>query len=294
MQDSDLLYYEPVFTGDGSEGNPYLFDFENYTLSYSFNSTTVGIHVENITKYLVIRNLKLRNTNTSVRGTGIEIYANNVILDNISIDNTLIGFQLEGDDLHLNYSVVKSRDFGIKALNCNSLNITSTNITGATYGAFFQSCNQTIVSNNFVSSGVHGIQMYFCINFKIEGNIISQNSGKGLFIVETPPKSGSVNYVFRNIFYQNEIQAQIVTDEINTVFYNEEERIGNYWSDWRRWGKYTIQKDVYDLYPLGQNLEPASQYPFKFWFWIFAPIIVGFGTVAYFFYWKLVLQPTKQ
>ncbi|MHA1454034.1 MAG: hypothetical protein ACTSRD_14340, partial [Promethearchaeota archaeon] len=60
------------------------------------------------------------------------------------------------------------------------------------------------------------------------------------------------------------------------------------------WGKYTVQDDVFDLYPLGTDLQVAPQLPFKFWFWIFAPILIVLGAVAYFFYWKLIIQPAKQ
>ncbi|MBN2155324.1 MAG: right-handed parallel beta-helix repeat-containing protein [Candidatus Lokiarchaeota archaeon] len=288
--DSGFITYG--FPGNGSAENPYR--IENYSLVFTFNSTTAGILIENVTKHFIIRNLTLTNNNTELLGTGIRILADNGVIENVTIENTLNGIHLEGNNLQVNYTAINSQQFGLWSKECTNLNITSNNITGAAYGVYLLSCNKTIISDNIIFNGNNGIQIYGSTNFEIKHNIISQNSEKGLFIVETPPKKGEINLVIRNWFFQNEMQALVITDDINTIFYDVTSQEGNYWSDWRGWGNYKIQTDVYDIYPLDQNLELATRYPFKFWFWIFAPIIIALGAVTYFFYWKLIIQPTKE
>ncbi|TFG18359.1 MAG: hypothetical protein EU530_09420 [Promethearchaeota archaeon] len=297
MNDSDLTKYG--FSGNGSVDNPYLFDFHNTTLEYAFNSTTTGIHIENITKHIIIRNVTISNNNSEVLGTGIRILADNIVIENVTIQNTLNGILMEGENLHINETTLNSDNFGIWSKGCNNFNITSTTITGASYGAYFLNCNNTLINDNIIQNGVNGIQMYGCINFRIENNWLIQNAGKGLFIIEISPKSGSLNYITRNRFILNEEQALIMSDDLNVQFYDESTKEGNYWSDWRGWGKHKVQKDIFDLYPMKiinteGDLELASQFPFKFWFWIFAPTLVVLGGFVYFVYWKLIIQPTKQ
>ncbi|MHA1112427.1 MAG: NosD domain-containing protein, partial [Promethearchaeota archaeon] len=168
LSDDDLDDY--AFPGNGTADNPWR--FENYTLEYSFNSSTVGIHVENITEHLIIRNLTLTNTNNNskVFGTGIQILADNVVIENVTIVNVLNGIHLEGDNLGVNNTIVNAANFGIKAIGCTSTNITNTNMTQSSYGIFLQSCNQTLLTDNMFANGITGVQMLNCSNFRLQGN----------------------------------------------------------------------------------------------------------------------------
>jgi parallel beta-helix repeat protein len=290
LSDDDLDDY--AFPGNGSAEDPWR--FENYTLEYSFNSSTVGIHVENITEHLIIRNLTLTNTNDSVRGTGIEILANNVVIENVIINNVYNGIHLEGDNLSVNYTVIDAQNRGIKMVDCTSNSITQTNVTQSNYGILLEFCNQTLLEDNIFSNGITGVQIYDSTNFRLDGNYIGQYAYTGLIIVESSPKTGDLSIVTNNIFFQNEQHVTVVSESVNVQFYDHITEIGNFWDDWRGWGKYTVQDSIFDLYPLGNDLEVAPHYPFKFWFWIFAPTIIVLGAGAYFFYWKLVIQPTKE
>lgn len=290
LSDDDLDNY--AFPGNGSAENPWR--FENYTLEYSFNSSTVGIHVENITEYLIIRNITLTNNNSEATGLGIQIFANNIVIENVTMNNVYNGLHLQGDNLSVNYTVINAQNRGIKMVDCTSTTITQTNVTQSDYGILLESCNQTLLTDNIFSNGITGVQIYDCPNFRLEGNYIGQFSYTGLIIVENSPTIGILNIVTDNIFFQNEQHALVVSESTNVQFYDHTTEIGNFWDDWRGWGKYTVQNGIFDLYPLGNDLEVAPQYPFKFWFWIFAPTIIVLGVCAYFFYWKLVIQPTKE
>jgi parallel beta-helix repeat protein len=300
MNDTDLDQFilDYSLNGTGTELDPYVLNYTNFEFSFN-SSTTTAIHIENITQYLIIEDISVTNTNSTSRGTGIEIFTDNIHLDNVTIENTKIGMDLVGDNLTVDHSNIISREFGVKAMDCTSFKLLNTNITGADVGAYFESCYYPLISNNEIKNGQNGIQIFGSYNFRIEGNLIEGNSERGLLIVEYPTQSGMYNVITRNRFINNGVQAAIIENNGNTLFYDISTSEGNYWSDWRRWGDYKIQDDVFDPFPMRMinlegDLEVAPRYPFKFWFWIFAPTLVVLGIIAYFFYWKLAVQPTKE
>jgi parallel beta-helix repeat protein len=293
----DQFMIDYSLNGSGTIEDPYVLNYT--TFEFSFDLSTVGIHIENITKYLVIQDIILTNTNSTDRGTGIEIFTDNVRLYNITVENTITGISLQGNNLTVNQSVIGSRVFGLKAIDCDSLNLLSTNITGADYGVYFESCVNCNLTKNEIKNGKNGIQMYGCSGFRLERNLIEANSEIGVLIIEHPTQTGLLTVLTNNRFVNNGLQAKIVTNDIHTLFYDPVTKEGNYWSDWRRWGDYKIQDNVFDPFPMRMiniegDLEVAPRYPFKFWFWIFAPTLVVLGLIGYFLYWKLIVQPTKE
>ncbi len=297
MSDSELDQFilDFSFNGTGTLLDPYIINYTKF--EFSFNETTVGIHIENITKYLVVEDIIVRNTNSTMNGIGIEILADNIGFRNITVQNTRVGIDLKGNDLIINETAIEAEEFGIKAIDCISLKVVDTNVTGANFGMYLESCVNPLIMNNEIKDGQNGIQIFGTFNFRIEGNLIQGNSERGLLVVEFPIQSGMYNIITRNLFLNNGVQAAIVEINGNTLFYDIATSEGNLWSDWRRWGKYKVQDDVYDLYPMKMvegELVPANLFSFKFWFWIFAPTLIVLGAVAYLFYWKFVIQPTKE
>ncbi len=290
--------------GTGTREDPHI--FEDYIFNYALNDTAILIS-ENVTEYFIIRNCTIINNQTEAKGIGITMMSNVGIIENCTITNTLDGIHLEGNNHFVNDTKIDADQFGIYAKDSTNLTITLTQVIGVSYGFSFHYCDNLTIQYNSLSTGTTGIQLYSCTNFDIKTNIIGGFS-TGILIVESPPKMGSVNMIVGNVLTQNEKQAQLITDDCNTMFYDESTQTGNLWDDWRGWGKYKTGTGVVDLYPMeiGVGLDPnnpdirdleltlAPKLPFKLWFWIFAPTLVGLGIVSFFIYWKLIMQPKSQ
>jgi hypothetical protein len=294
--------------GTGTIEDPHI--FENYTFTFEFNTSSTGILISpNVTEHFVIRNVTITNNGTGALGTGITIQSNVGMVHNCTIENVQDGINLQGSNLMVNSTSITANRFGLYAEGIENTTISLSIVIGAMYGMFLESCDNLLLDYNILSgtgidrtqSGISGIQLYSCTNFVIQRNIIATFSSKGLIIVETPPKSGLVNLVVNNQFIQNGINAQLITNEVNTRFYNETSGEGNVWDDWRGWGKYKTTTFI-DPHPMKvvvqpttdireTVLAPAVKLSFKFWFWIFAPIIVVLAATGYFIYWKLYVQP---
>ncbi len=141
---------------------------------------------------------------------------------------------------------------------------------------FVEIINNTVASNEKV-----GIYLDFGYTCKITYNCIYQNFAYGLFL-----NGGSDNNViFHNNFTENNLggTSQAYDSGKNNTWYDKKNKSGNYWSDWIKKGKYSIDGSAnnYDKYPLDENNRPYRPYSVVFALVGVIAFLMIFGSLSY-------------
>ena len=228
------------FDGSGTEEDPYI--IENYEIE-SFGFLSNGIYVTGTTAHFVIRNCYLL-----AEYIGINVH--DVAADTAQIfNNTCIGTTDMGGGIGV------SSTWG-----CSIINNTCSNHASSIHT---NEARNIIISGNLVSDCLyHGIGIRYTSSTDIIGNEIKNCSMYGVAIVGF---TSSYNYVYQNTFTDNgkvetynidnerfgEINSQAYDEGYMNTWYDEEKKIGNYYSDYSGRGDYAIDgpSESVDIYP---------------------------------------------
>jgi len=236
-----------VTGGNGSATNPYI--IKGWDIAAP--TTEDGIHVEQTNASLIIRHVNIYGqggsngiflyhvTNVLVNDTTISSLNDGitVLLSNATVENSLISSNgqhgisiLDGENVSvLNNTITLDTGDGIHGESCArcNLNMSGNTVTFNLSGIVLQSLNNTVISENRISSNSHdGIGVYRSTYILIDLNNIT-NNGVGVDL------GGSTNnLVHHNNFLNNPVQA--LDNETGQNMWDVGYASGgNYWSNYK-------------------------------------------------------------
>jgi len=226
-------------------------------------------------------------------GQLILINCTGAIVQDLDISHTSIGLsiyyckyaQVVNNTIYqsLEYSILlDSSSYSLVANNSCINNNNNENIGVVVYNSSFSE-----VVNNTCNYNLFGMLIEFSSSCLISFNHLQENIGYGIVLVIDT----SNNIIHHNRFINNCLDTpypQAYDDGRNNVWYDEETKEGNYWSDWDNMGSYKI--DGYalsvDKYPLNEGLIR----PFPFWLKItlISVSVIAIVITSYLFYFYKV------
>ncbi len=238
--DSNADFSSLGFPGNGSSINPYI--IENLSI-VSLSETGSAIQIGSTHSYFIIRNCVL-----SAEYLGIFIQDTVIPGTAQIINNTITSISNDGGGI------------------CCSGNTTIENntISGFMQGIHLNYASySTIKGNNILQSYYQGINIRYSSFTEITQNTIKNSNQHGLAIVGT---SSSHNIIHHNTFINNsneltyridgertgDIASQGYDEGQSNIWYEEENKHGNWWDDYDGEEEYKIDgpADAKDEYPL--------------------------------------------
>lgn len=192
--------------------------------------SSVGIRVAG-KKNLVLRNGKIVNFATAV----LLEDSQGVTVEGITSDSNHYGIYLfRGNRAVLNRAQVSNNVYGLHLQDTRENVVTRSRVAQSHHG----------------SPGGYGINLYGSNKNAIHENRIEQNQSQGIWLI-----GSRENRIYRNNIVRNSTSA---VDETGTnLWYDPQRKEGNYWSDHKGPGPYTIGgfAGSRDLYPLSKELS---------------------------------------
>lgn len=215
-------------------------------MNIEFNRVHVAIYVINC-EYITVQNCKVLDNKVDcviVRNSTNTIIEDNFFWSKYSCDSIVL------------YSCKKTV---IRNNTCKS----STKNYGPEGIKFFNS-NKTIIERNWIFKNSHGIFVAESSNCTIMYNIIENNSAYGIYMRD----HSDDNLIHHNSFIHNNFggDSQALDKGINNTWFDPLTNEGNYWSDYKGEGNYSIASSANskDPYPLDENLERIHKANFPF------------------------------
>ena len=236
--DSDDDFVTYGFRGKGLKEDPYVIEGLNIE---SKGSMSNGIEIKGTHAYFIIRKCE-------IRAEYIGILVKNVSPGTATIEsNVLIGSSNNGGGI---------------VLESNSVQVRGNNCTGFIDGIHTNYADDCyFIGNNLNGNEYHGLSLRFSNNNQVVNNTITGNKGYGLFII----RSSRGNYLYNNTFIDNAIRESYDWDDLyhfvlssqaldegsSNVWFSEEDKLGNRWSDYDSSGVYKIDGSAnsVDKYP---------------------------------------------
>ena len=274
--DSDLATYS--VGGTGLSDNPYILGGWNITIEAS-DPYQYGIVVTNTTQYFVIENCWI----SGALDAGIYVY--DVATSTTNVSNNICGQNNKGIQLNdVNYAIVEKNlcinnngsgmylnqiedtlihnntcsnndQYGIEIYGYSDYLTISENILAGNEltGLRLQFCRYSSIFNNrYFSNQNYGLYLFDCFDITITENNLTDNLDYGFYIGDACEQI----LIHHNYFYYNNPggDAQAYDFSMMCLWYDNINKIGNYWSGWTQ-GSYTIPgMNRVDLYPI--DLEP--------------------------------------
>lgn len=247
--DSNSDFETLGFSGNGSNGNPYLIQSLNITATGELIS---GIKITSTTAYFEIKDCIILSDYIGVQISQIAT-GTAKINDNICISST-------GDG------------GGISLSSTNGCNITANECANFIQGIHLNNANTNYISGNIINSNNYqGINIRNSDSNIITYNWISHSEQHGLVFVV----SSSNNIAHHNHFINNSKSDSYLIDGTtegstasqgydegsNNLWYDADGKYGNHWSDYNGKGDYAIDgpSNSLDIYPL--TLTDTEAYP---------------------------------
>jgi len=125
-------------------------------------------------------------------------------------------------------------------------------INNTAIGIKIEGSVECTITNNICHANREGIILSYTDTCVLNQNILLENEQYGIHLV-----SSNNNDVFHNIFIYNNLEgtSQAYDDGTQNIWYNENKREGNCWSDWQGEEEYNIDGPAYssDDYPLNDT-----------------------------------------
>ncbi|MFX0114019.1 MAG: nitrous oxide reductase family maturation protein NosD [Candidatus Hodarchaeota archaeon] len=217
-----------------------------------------GISMEGAEACLVLNNTISQNVDgIELEGCPSSVIANNTFYQNLNSISCI-----KSNFLKIADNVCKENDGKSITLIASNFTIVSRNkcinefdtiINGEGIDIGF-SFNCTITDNEIINCG-YGIHAYGTINCYFTHNFVQSNSNYAIKLVPGYNELKSENNViFLNAFIQNNPNgiSQASDDGLNNFWFDNESKLGNYWSDWNGSGFYAIDGSARtsDQFPL--------------------------------------------
>lgn len=181
----------------------------------------------------------------------------NVVLRNGKIANFATAVLLEDSQGVIVEGITSdSNHYGIYLFRGSGAVLSRVQVTNNIYGLHLQDTHGNVLTRSRVarshhgSPGGYGINLYGSNKNAIHENRIEQNQSQGVWLIDSRE-----NRIYRNNFVRNSTSA---VDETGTnLWYDGQRKEGNYWSDHKGSGPYTVGgfTGSRDLYPLSKELS---------------------------------------
>jgi parallel beta-helix repeat protein len=223
------LYYERVtvnktltLAGDNRET----------VLDGSYNGTLIRVTANNVK----ITGFKLQNSGWKWGRAGVEVYnADNCIIEDNFVYLTCHQIRLvesQGSKIVSNIVSAPSNPFpqsayGIRLENCTNCLVIDNNVSNNIGGIHFEGAVNCTATRNYIFQNSQGIRLYSpCVNNKIVGNTVFNNTNDGMLVALPDNTTFSQNAFFHNNFINN--SQPFIGDIAGCVWDNGYE--GNYWT----------------------------------------------------------------
>lgn len=148
-----------------------------------------------------------------------------------------------------------SNHYGIYLFRGQGNTLSKVNVSDNIYGLHLQDTEENRVTrsvffrSHYGSPGGYGINLYRSDRNTITGNRIELNENQGIWLIDSRD-----NMIYRNNFIRNSPNAVDGTG-VN-LWYDPEQRKGNYWSDYKGSGPYSVRGPggAKDLYPASEEI----------------------------------------
>lgn len=148
-----------------------------------------------------------------------------------------------------------SNHYGIYLFRGSRSALTGVNVSNNIYGLHLQDTRENHITGSLIyrshhgSPGGYGINLYGSNRNTIRENRIELNQSQGIWLIDSRD-----NTIYRNNFIRNSTNA--VDETGANLWYHPERREGNYWSDYKGPGPYTIGgfAGAKDLYPTSKEI----------------------------------------
>ncbi len=148
-----------------------------------------------------------------------------------------------------------SNHYGIYLFRGSRSVLSGVNVSNNIYGLHLQDTRENQVTRSLIfkshhgSPGGYGINLYSSNRNTISESRIESNQSQGIWLIDSRDNS-----IYRNNFVRNSTSA--VDETGANLWYHAERREGNYWSDHKGPGSYTIGgfAGAKDLYPASKEI----------------------------------------
>jgi parallel beta-helix repeat protein len=192
---------------------------------------------------------------------GVIVRGDNVTVQNGTIDTSAIGLLVDGASggTFSNLRTVGNY-YGLYLYEGGQHTVTSNAVRDNVYGLHLQKSHGNTLHGNDLSLQTHhspggyGLYLYASNDNLIEGNTIQENLNWGLWFSDS-----TGNTIVRNNVIGND--PQVSDDSGGNIYFDEETREGNYWSDYA--GSDANDDGIGDVpYAIGGPGRSADPYPF--------------------------------
>ena len=234
-------------TGEGTEQDPFIVSNWNITAT----GTTPAIEVSSTTAYFIIKDCLIVTEY-------IGIFVHNIAYSTCEVtDNIIISSTGDGGGV------------GFYALG--GCNITDNQCSNFMQGVHLNMATDCLIKGNLIqSSNYQGINIRYSHRNEISFNTIEYSAQHGVALVGTSYE----NIVFQNGFCNNSqeeeylidgertgtINSQGYDEGSNNIWYDEETKTGNRWTDYEGRGTYTIDgpANTEDKYPVIYSADESA------------------------------------
>ena len=229
----------------------YIYFATNLTVQDNFfTQNNIGIKVEVFDKFIIQDNNCTYN-NEGIHVEDMYFSGPNKVLNNNCSYNTNAGIRLFSvDDCEIKNNTLTNNQFGLY-LNVDHGNISKNTILDNTlFGIYFYYSDICYVYENSVIGNELGIGLYRSYYIFIFHNNVTSSNTYGVHISATTYYSEVYlnNFINNSILYPSNSQA--FDDGYDSIFYDSDNMLGNYWSDWLS-GNYSIDGSAgtEDIFP---------------------------------------------
>lgn len=236
--------------GNGTQGAPYLIEGLNIT------ADATCIYITNTTAYFEVRDCVISSVSSSSFHGILLVNVTHGTVRNCTVDMHYFGFylySLSGCAL-TNNTATKNHD-GFSLSYSESCTLTNNTAFGNLWGIYLYYSNCCILTNNIATGNTEpGFTISLSSNCTLTNNTATSNS-LGIFL-------GPLSEY--NMLYLNRLGENIASnarDDGDSNIWDDNESIGNYWSDYSGTGTYQIPGDAgsIDNYPfLWKLATPTS------------------------------------
>lgn len=245
--DSNSDFDTNNFTGDGTKNDPYIISNLNITAT----GMTMAIEVKSTTAYFIIKECLILS---EYIGIGIQYIAYGTCK---ITNNVIISSSGDGGGILLN--------------NLGGSNITNNECANFMQGIHLNVVNDCLIKgNNLIANNYQGINIRYSNRNVISFNSIKYSAQHGVALVGT----SNDNKVYQNEFCNNsqeeeylidgertgKINSQGYDEGSNNVWYDEETKTGNRWTDYEGKGTYNIDgpANSEDKYPMIYSADESE------------------------------------
>ncbi|WP_371804630.1 nitrous oxide reductase family maturation protein NosD [Candidatus Lokiarchaeum ossiferum] len=243
-------------SGRGTLNNPYILE----NLVIDSNGEGSGIYIENVQKYLIIRNCTIFNSGHFYQDAGITIIRSNyvkIIQCNTVYNHKGIFSAHTKYNQIINCNITNNRNFGWDSYNNQFLELIGNNVSfNAEIGLYYYRSYDGLVKYNYIANNqANGMNLYEMTNTVVHHNMIINNGEIGLRIGDMMNNtahhnnisrnakgielwgSTSENHIYANNIFDNELGQAI--DRSRGSNYWDNGTHGNYWGDYLVYNPYS-------------------------------------------------------